>query len=169
VLGLLKERFAEMHIGGPASNTLVRIARSLGSRTGEPDQWLLRITDLMALLRKLAPLFERRLAASLHDGLTQQLCINLFRRAVILHFVAGKLSQVVDAGFVDASMGADGGDLCIPPDAFVRLLVGYRTLDELRDAWPDIVVKGGSRLLIETLFPRRSSYFCLPYLYRGEL
>ena len=42
-------------------------------------------------------------------------------------------------------MLGDEGDpsfLCIPPEAFVRLALGYRGLEELRDAWPDIVVNG---------------------------
>jgi hypothetical protein len=62
-------------------------------------------------------------------------------------------------------MGADGGDLCIPPDAFVRLVLGYRDLAELQDAWPDIVVKPERRHLLQTLFPKLASYFWMPYLY----
>jgi hypothetical protein len=77
--------------------------------------------------------------------------------------------QVAPLGFVDASMGADGGDLCIPPDAFVRLVLGYRDLDELGDAWPDIVVKAQSRYLLQALFPKMTSYFWMPYLYYGSI
>ena len=102
---------------------------------------------------KLAPLFERRLAASGCAGLTESLLINLYREAVRLRFEKGKLSAVERAGFVDASMGADGGDLCIPPDAFVRLVLGYRALDRLADAWPDIVIRPGSRHVLDALFP----------------
>ena len=79
-----------------------------------------------------------------------------------------KLRNVASAGFVDASMGADGGDLCIPPDAFVCLVFGYRSLDELADAWPDIVVKPQSRYLLQALFPKRQAYFWMPYLYCGS-
>ena len=60
-------------------------------------------------------------------------------------------------------MGADGGDLCIPPDAFVRLVFGYRSLDELFDAWPDITIKVESRRLVEVLFPRLDAYFHATY------
>ncbi len=62
-------------------------------------------------------------------------------------------------------MGADGGDLCIPPDAFVRLLLAYRSLDELLDAWPDIIVKPQSRNLIDALFPKKPSYLYATYAY----
>jgi hypothetical protein len=64
-------------------------------------------------------------------------------------------------------MGADGGDLCIPPDAFTRLLLGYRTLDELADAWPDMVVRPARRHLWQVLWPKQPVYFWLPYMAYG--
>lgn len=70
---------------------------------------------------------------------------------------------VAALGFVDASMGADGGDLCIPPEAFMRLLLGYRTLEQLRDSWPDIMIKAETRYLIEALFPGLSAHVLMPY------
>ncbi len=162
-----RETSGEIQLGWPQTNPLVQIGRSLGSVPIPGDQWLLRIRDVANFLTKIGPVLERRLAASACAGLTINLCINLFRQAFVLHFVAGKLCDVIAAGFVDASMGADGGDLCIPPDAFVRLVCGYRSLDELADAWPDIVVKPASRYLIEALFPKRPAYFSMPYLYCG--
>jgi len=64
-------------------------------------------------------------------------------------------------------MGADGGDLCIPPDAFVRLLLGYRGLDALTDAWPDIVVKPQALPLVNALFARINSYLYATYAHFG--
>jgi hypothetical protein len=95
--------------------------------------------------------------------------VNLFRQAFALRFVGGALQEVAALGFVDASMGADGGDLCIPPDAFVRLVMGYRTLEELSDAWPDIVVRPARRHLLDTLFPNCRAYFSMPYFYYGKM
>ena len=60
-------------------------------------------------------------------------------------------------------MGADGGHLCIPPEAFVRLVFGYRSLEQLFDAWPDIIVKRAIRHLIDVLFPLMPSYLYTPY------
>jgi len=114
-------------------------------------------------LRKIAPVFERRLASSDCAGLTRNLVINLFRQAYRLSLHAGKVADVKALGFVDSSMGADGGDLCIPPDAFVRLLLGYCDLDVLYDAWPDIVMKPESRRLVDVLFPRLDGYFYATY------
>lgn len=159
----------QLQLSWPQSSLLVQVGRSLGSTITGADQWLLRITDPVRLLTKLAPLFAKRLAAAAWSHVTGDITINLFRQAYRLRFVMGQLVAVDPLGFVDASMGADGGDLCIPPDAFVRLVTGYRTLDQLSDAWPDIVVRPGSRHLLTTLFPLCESYFWLPFLYFGQM
>ena len=154
----------ELILGWPAASFLVQVARSLGSVVRPADQWLLRAVSLPQLLQKLAPVLAMRVAASPYAGLTADLTLNLFRQAYLLRFVAGELNCVERLGFVDASMGADGGDLCIPPDAFMRLLLGYRPLDELADAWPDMVVRPACRHLWQTLWPKQSTYFWKPYM-----
>ena len=95
--------------------------------------------------------------------MSADLVINLFSRAYALRLAAGRLLGVDELGFVDASLGADGGDLCIPSDGFVRLLSGYRTLGDLHDAWPDTVVRAERRAVVEALFPRIASYITMPY------
>jgi hypothetical protein len=157
----------EVQLSLPETNILLQIARSLGSATMSAYQWLLRIPDLAQFLSRIGPVLERRLLSSALTGFTGDIRINLFREALMLHFTQGKLTKVDAVGFVDASVGADGGDLCIPPAAFIRLVFGYRGLDELRDAWPDIVVKAGSRHLIDVLFPRMTSFLFMPWIYRG--
>jgi predicted acetyltransferase len=157
----------ELRISWPQTTSLVRAARVRGSIPHPTYQWLLRIVDIPAFLRKIAPLLEQRLAASAFADLTAELIANLFTNAYVLRFTGGRLAAVEPAGFVDSSMGADGGDLCIPPDAFVRLVLGYRTLDALADAWPDIVVRGGRRPLFDILFPEITSYLSTPYFYLG--
>ncbi len=164
VFGALKgETNGEIQLGWPQTGALVQLARSLGSTPLPGYQWLVRIPDTAAWLRKIGPALEERLAASPAAGLTGELIINLYREGFRLRFAAGRLSSVDALGFVDASMGADGGDLCIPPEAFVRLTLGYRNLDELRDAWPDITIRPERRLLVDVLFPRLDSYLCAIY------
>lgn len=140
------------------------MARTLGARPHSGDQWLIRIPDLPRLLLKLAPLWTERLAGAGRPHFTGELTLNLYRHAYRLRFADGRLAAVDALGFVDASMGAQGGDLCLPADAFVRLLFGYRTLDELRDAWPDIMVQPARRHLVDALFPQIASYVWLPYM-----
>lgn len=155
-------------VSGSPHTPSVQLAHSLGSQVVESAQWLLRFPDVAHFLMRIGPLLENRLEASPWRGLTGELIINLYRQAYRLRFLAGRLAGVDSLGFVDASMGADGGHLCIPPEAFVRLLTGYRALDELFDAWPDIVVKPEMRGLIDVLFPPMRSYLYMPYHYMGN-
>jgi predicted N-acetyltransferase YhbS len=160
---LQAETAGEIRLTGSPLDELIRLGESLGSTPQPCGQWLFRFPDIARLIDKIGPVLERRLANSGCAGITADLCLNLYREAFALRFEAGKLCQVDSLGFVDASMGADGGDLCIPPEAFVRLVLGYRCLDELRDAWPDIKVKAKSRYLVEALFPRLSGCIWMPY------
>ena len=152
----------EVQVAGPPTNSLVQLARGLSGNLLVADQWLWRITDVARLLSRLKPVFERRLANSDWAGLTAQLHLNLYRQAYALKIESGRLT-VESLGFVDASMGADGGDFCIPPEAFIRLLFGYRRLTELRDAWPDIRIKPASRNLLAILFPPLEAHILMPY------
>ena len=171
VLRQLKKRFTgEIWIQGSETDILVRCARSLGS-TGLPKyQWLWRIPDLPRFLLKLKPAVDRRLANSEFRGFTGEITINLFREAIRLSISQGSLENVDVLGFVDASRsvsGSAGGDLQIPGEAFIRWALGYRSLDELSDAWPDITVSPGKRPLLDVLFPKMHSYFSMPWKYYG--
>ena len=155
----------ELHLSWSPRGSLVRTARSLGSAPLPAHyQWLLRITDVGRFLRVIGPVLEGRLTRSDCAGLSAELCLNLFREAYVLCFREGKLLRAEAVGFVDSSMGADGGDLCIPPEAFTRLVVGYRDLEALRDAWPDIVWRDSSRRWLDVLFPRMDSWLRMPYM-----
>jgi predicted acetyltransferase len=170
LLQTLKSQASEqIQISWPSNTAFGALAQHLGSQTVPGGQWLLRIPDMVRLLNKLCPMFGHRLANSAWHDLTAEITVNLFREAFRLRFEQGKLTSVQSLGFVDASMGADGGDLCIPPEAFLRLLFGYRALDELFDAWPDIVVKPEARSLLNTLFPRLQPYLYTPYHYLGSI
>jgi hypothetical protein len=170
LLHMLRSQVSEqVQIFWPGNLPLAALAHQLGSQTVRGGQWLLRIPDMIRFLNKLHPIFEQRLVNSAWLNLSAEITLNLFREAVRLTFEQGKLKRVDALGFVDSSMGADGGHLCIPPEAFLRLLFGYRSLDELFDAWPDITVKPESRSLIDTLFPKLQPFLYTPYHYLGSL
>jgi hypothetical protein len=46
---------------------------------------------------------------------------------------------------------------------FIPLVLGYRSLDEQRRAYPDIGVGPSQRLLVETLFPKLDSFLYTIY------
>jgi hypothetical protein len=127
------------------------------------------VPDIEGLIRKIAPALERRIETSVFRGITRDLCVNLYKKAFMLRLRHGKLENVDPVDFVDSSIGADGGDINIPPDAFIRFVFGYRQIDQLIDAWPDITVKPESRYLVEVLFPLMKSYFVMPWQYYGPV
>jgi GNAT superfamily N-acetyltransferase len=166
---LKAEHGGKVDLGWPQTGTLVQVARTLGGAPLPSYQWFVRITDLANLLMKIGPVLERRIAASAVAGATADLSVNFFREAFVLKLRRGKLLEVDSVGFMDYSVGVGGGDFCIPLEAFVRLILGYQELDELRGAWPDIVVKPESRLLVDVLFPRMTSFFIMPWQYCGPV
>lgn len=140
----------------PADTTIMRAARSFGAHDLGTYAWQIRLPDAPALLRAIGPALERRIAASPFAGLTRQLQLGFYRDSVTLDFAAGALASVTASGPCD-------GGANFPPQAFVQLVLGYKTLDELHSRYPDVGVSPAARLLISTLFPPMTSFLYPPY------
>jgi len=141
----------------PANCSLMQVARSLGAHDMGTYAWQIHVPDMAALLQAIGPVLERRVAGSPFAGLTRQVRLCFYRETVALHFEAGQLDQVANLGLTDA------GPINVPPLQFIPLLLGYRSIDELRAAYPDVRVAPDWRLLIETLFPRTPSFLYTIY------
>jgi hypothetical protein len=140
----------------PVNTTLVQTARHRSAHDLGTYAWQIRLVDLGRLLRKLGPIFERRIAASPFAGFTRDLCFNLYREAFMLRFQEGKLTAVEALGF------RDGGDVRVPPMLAAPLLLGHRSHEELRHIRPDLIV-GRWQHLAEILFPRVDSFIYTIY------
>jgi len=130
-LALLKkfkdEGAKEIIISGPEKG-LAGLAKSLGSEASQPEQWLVKIASVSDFIKKIAPVLEKRVGASRFAGFTEEIIINLYKRAIKIEFVNGNIDSVADSGFLNYLMGAEGGaDICIPGDAFTRLAFGFKT------------------------------------------
>src|SRR6185312_7924000 len=93
----------------PNTNDLERVARSFNAHDDGSYLWQIHLVDVVRLLRKLAPVLERRIAGSIFAGFTRTVCLNLYREAFELHFEKGKLQTVNSVGFTG------NGDINIPP------------------------------------------------------
>ena len=167
LLQLLKKDCDEILVNWPAGGTLAGLARSLGSILTRSTQWEFRLPSLSRFLMKVAPVLEKRLAGSDFWNITTDFVLNLFTEVCLIRIAGGRIAEVKPLGFVDTSMGGEGGTLNIPPDAWMRLLFGDRDLDELYESWPDIVVKPKDKALVQALFPRMQAYLYTPYHYYG--
>jgi len=131
------------------------LGSALTTRRVPPYAWYVRVPDVPRFLRHIAPVLERRLLESPLARYSGELHITLYRGGLHLVFEDGTLklaeswhgpaySAIEDAGF--------------PPLVFLQLLFGYRSLDELRYAFPDVRVKDEAELLLKTLFPMKPSW-----------
>lgn len=123
----------------------------LSHRRVAPYGWYVRVPDLPAFLRHIAPVLEQRLASSALAGYSGETRIDFYRGGLHLVFAEGRLATVAEWR-VDHNWGPRG-QAGFPPLVFLQLLFGHRSLDELRHAFPDVWAETDARLLLETLFP----------------
>jgi hypothetical protein len=148
----LERKKPNIRLNLPDNNDLLQVARGWGAYNPGSYAWQIHLVDVARLLRKLAPVLERRISASLFAGLSQKVNLNLYRETFELHFERGKLLTVTNIGF------RDGGEIRVPPNLLAPLLLGYRSREELRHSHPDVAIWGQSAQLIDVLFPRMNSF-----------
>ncbi|QBD81908.1 GNAT family N-acetyltransferase [Ktedonosporobacter rubrisoli] len=119
-----------------------------------PYAWYIRIPNLTGFIQHIAPALEQRLARSVVAGYTGELRLDFYRGGLSLDFQQGRLAAVEPwkAPIYSPNPGAR-----IPALTFLKLLLGYRSLDELCHAFPDVIVGGEAAIVLNALFPRRPS------------
>jgi predicted acetyltransferase len=131
---------------------------SLGGLKRVPTYaWQIRITNYVKIFQKLKPLFERRLATSMYNRLTETLNFNFRVFTVQVVVKDGKIKDIqnIDRG--------ERGPIGLNPLAFVQLMVGYKNRQELEETVPDVRIAVSHRHLIDVLFPKMPSYIHSAY------
>ncbi len=163
ILGFLKERgrnhglktlAACVSYQEPLSQHLAAIG---GTRRTPVYAWQVKIVDYLKIFCKLKPLFEKRLAHSMHRRLTETLNFN-FREFTIR--MAIESGRIIDVKRVE---GGERSPIGLNPLAFVKLLLGDWHRDELERAYPDCRVDSSYRNLIDVMFPKKPSYIHSAY------
>jgi hypothetical protein len=131
---------------------------SSGQTTGflDPYAWYVRIPDLPAFLRRIAPALEERLAGSALAGYSGELHMTFYRDGLRLVFEGGRLRLA--ESWREPVWGEPRAQAGFPPLVFIQLLLGHRSLGELRQSFPDVWAKELATPLLEALFPRRHSW-----------
>ena len=123
-------------------------------RGRKPYAWFLRLPDMRGFLQLIQPVLEARLAESPLSGSTGTLAIHFFRAGLRLRFEAGLLKEITPWD----PRAEKGGDASFPDLTFLQLLVGYRSFDELDDAFADCFAKDEpTRAWLNALFPKQPS------------
>jgi hypothetical protein len=122
-----------------------------------PYAFYMRVPDLPAFARLIAPVLEARLAASAAVGYTGDLRLSFYGDGLRLSFAAGRLT-VAEPWRPTDDPGVPSADASFPALTFLQLQFGYRSLADLRYAFPDCLVHNEpARALVDALFPPRSS------------
>lgn len=116
-----------------------------------PYAWYVRVPDIAVFLERIAPVLEQRMASSLAPGYSGEVKLNFYRSGISMSWENGRLVKVGNW----QPRQSDWGPGRFPNLTFLELLFGFRTLEELQDAYPDCT--GGNdenRVLLQALFPK---------------
>ena len=115
----------------------------------------MRVANLPGFIHHIAPVLERRLANSPLGDYNGELKLDFYRIGLRMVFEHGKLTIVENW---QRSAWEYNENAAFPPLVFLQLLFGYRSLDDLRYAFPDVKVKEESELVLNMLFPAKPSW-----------
>ena len=118
--------------------------------------WYVRVHDVLAFLRHIAPALERHLANSAAAAYTGDLTLDFYRGGLHMVFDKGHITHIEPWRAPAYNSNADAS---CPSLVFLQLLFGYRSLDELRYAFPDVRVENSkAAVLLNALFPKKFSW-----------
>jgi hypothetical protein len=124
-------------------------------RQRKPYAWYIRLPDVPDFLHLIAPVLERRLAASPLAGYSGEIKISFYRDGLRMVIEKGKM--VTFEAWKPTPVG-HAGDTAFPPYTFLQLLFGYRNMDMLKASFADIWTdKDEFHILLDALFPRQPS------------
>jgi hypothetical protein len=119
-----------------------------------PYAWYLRVPDLPAFVRTIAPALEDRLSHSLAAGHTGELRMSFYRSGLRLRFEAGQIREV------EGWAPDDSAQINFPGLAFLHVLFGHRSVDDLRTLHADCTFnQDEAKVLVDVLFPKQHSRF----------
>ena len=121
-----------------------------------PYAWYIRVHDIPAFIRHIAPVLEKRLANSAVATYTGELTLDFFRGGLHIVFTKGHITHIEPW---QAPAYNNNADAACPALVFLQLLFGYRSLDELRYAFPEVRIrKNEGGVLLKALFPKKFSW-----------
>jgi hypothetical protein len=116
--------------------------------------WYLRVADIARFINHIAPAFEKRLADSVMAAYSGSLKLSFYTTQIVMKFDAGKFISVEPY----TPEAYSDGDAFFPGLTFLQVLFGYRSLNQLKEAFPDCYTsKAETPILLDILFPKRHS------------
>lgn len=124
-------------------------------RVRKPYAWYVRIPDLPGFLNLITPALEQRIAKSPLVGYSGEIKITFYRDGLHLVFEQGRLVEI--NRWKPQPLG-HSGQAAFPDLTFLQLLLGYRSLEELKYAFVDCWTHTDeATALLNVLFPKQVS------------
>jgi hypothetical protein len=123
-------------------------------RERKPYAFYVRVPELPAFLRLIAPVLEQRMRDSVCAGHSGEMKISFYRSGLRLVFEKGALVTAEDWCPI---IKDDEGSAAFPDLTFLQLVFGYRGLAELRSAYADCTASSDTHVILDALFPRKPS------------
>lgn len=115
--------------------------------------WYIRVDDVPAFIKHIAPVLEHRLQGSGMNRFTGNVKIGFYQlNGIMMSFEDGCITDVVSA-----EMGQDDPDAAMPYDTFLNVLFGHRDVRELSHVLTEAYANQKANLLLSILFPRMRS------------
>jgi len=138
-------------VSRPAQESLVPyFERITETKFPIPYAFYVKIPSIKQLLILITPVLETRLAASEFKEITDSITLSCYTEGFTLNFENGKLKEVEQ--LKKNELGES--HIRIPPLIVYQLLLGYRTLNELEEIYPDVSVNALYKSFIQILFPK---------------
>ena len=130
------------------------------TRTPRPHAWYIRVPDVVAFIRRVAPAFDRRLQDSPFADHSGAIKVSLGDVGMRITLAAGRVASAEPWGPTRANRWANQRqyDAIFPGLVFLQLLFGFRSTTDLEYAFPDC--RAGvdeTRALLDSLFPKGPS------------
>jgi hypothetical protein len=138
-----------------SDHPVYKVLREQLPRVRQPYAWYLRVADLISFINHIKPVLNERLQRSTFAGHSGEFKISFYRSGLRMKFENGNLTHV--DGWKPAPK-AFSGNAVFPDLTLLKLLFGYRSLEELKFAFPDCLTESDSdHALLDILFPKQAS------------
>lgn len=127
----------------------------LGGVAHQSYGWQIRIPILKLFFETIKKIIEKRIEHSKFQGLSKKVVISNYQENIELNFINGKITTIQSvSGYPDL----EKCDVAIPGTMLIKLILSDKTLDEINYIIDDAFWNPSSRLLIDTIFPKKMSY-----------
>ena len=118
--------------------------------------WYVRVDNLSHFLQKITPVLNERLEHSAFRGYSAEISMNFYKSGLKLNLNKGRVTEIQEW-----EQPGEDASASFPPETFLHVLFGHRSIDELQFIYPDCIVKADVKDLLKVLFPQQPSWLMM--------